>query len=140
LALEDGQTLSFGPYQIRVITTPGHTNSCVSYYAEGRVFTGDVLFVRDVGRTDFQEGSNEKMWESITQKLFRLPPETLVYPAHDYRGHTVSTIAEERAFNPKVGGDTRFEDFAARMAALKLGPPKRLHIAVPANLRGGAVS
>lgn len=138
LALEDGQELSYGPFKLRVISTPGHTNTCLSFYSEGMVFTGDTLFVRDVGRTDFQQGSNEKMFESIREKLFALPPETLVYPGHDYRGHQVSTIAEEMEFNPKVRTENQYEDFKAKMEAMKLGPPKRLDISVPANLRGGA--
>lgn len=137
LALEDGQELQYGKYTIRVIATPGHTNTCLSFYSEGMVFTGDTLFVRDVGRTDFQEGSNEKMFESITKKLYALPPETLVYPAHDYKGHEVSTIREEMNFNTKVNAKSAFQEFKQKMEAMRLGPPKRLHIAVPANLKGG---
>lgn len=138
VALEDGQELSFGPFTIRAMTTPGHTDTCMSYYSEGMVFTGDTLFVRDVGRTDFQQGSNEKMFASIREKLFHLPEDTLVYPGHDYRGRMMSTIAEERALNPKVGTARSFAQFEAEMKAMKLGPPKRLHIAVPANLKCGA--
>lgn len=140
LALEDGQELSYGKFKIKVLATPGHTNTCLSFYSEGMVFTGDTLFVRDVGRTDFQEGSNEKMFASIREKLFTLPPETLVYPGHDYRGHEVSTIREEMEHNPKVGLKNAFGDFKQKMEAMKLAPPKRLHVAVPANLRGGADS
>lgn len=138
LQLEDGQELSYGPFRLKVLATPGHTNTCLSFYSEGMVFTGDTLFVRDVGRTDFQQGSNENMFRSIREKLFALPGETLVYPGHDYHGHQLSTIAEERDHNPKVGEKNTYEEFRAQMEAMKLGPPKRLHIAVPANLRGGA--
>jgi len=138
LALEDGQELKFGEFNIRALTTPGHTDTCMSYYSEGMVFTGDTLFVRDVGRTDFQQGSNQKMFESIRGKLFQLPKDTLVYPGHDYKGQMVSTIAEEQTFNPKVGSAFTFEHFQSEMNAMKLGPPKRLHIAVPANLKCGA--
>jgi glyoxylase-like metal-dependent hydrolase (beta-lactamase superfamily II) len=138
LALEDGQELSFGEFKIKALTTPGHTDTCISYYSEGMVFTGDTLFVRDVGRTDFQQGSNQKMFDSIRGKLFQLPKDTLVYPGHDYRGHLVSTIAEEEEFNPKVGSKQTYAHFQAEMEAMKLGPPKRLHVAVPANLRCGA--
>ena len=138
LQLEDGQELEYGSFHLKVLATPGHTDTCLSFYSEGMVFTGDTLFVRDVGRTDFQHGSNEKMFRSIREKLFRLPAETLVYPGHDYRGHQVSTIAEERRFNPKVGERNGYEEFRREMEAMKLGPPKRLHVAVPANLRGGA--
>lgn len=137
LPLEDGQELSFGAFKLKVISTPGHTNTCLSFFSEGMVFTGDALFIRDVGRTDFQQGSNEKMYESITKKLFSLPPDTKVYPGHDYRGHLVSTIQEEKEHNPKVGIKNTFQDFKSKMDAMKLGPPKRLHIAVPANMRGG---
>lgn len=137
LQLEDGQVLEYGRHSLRVIATPGHTNTCMSFYTEGRVFTGDVLFVRDCGRTDFQEGSNEKMWESVTKKLFGLPPETLVYPGHDYKGYTCSSVDEEKRLNPKLGGGKTFAEFAAKMAEMKLGTPKKLHIAVPANLKCG---
>jgi glyoxylase-like metal-dependent hydrolase (beta-lactamase superfamily II) len=102
------------------------------------VFSGDTLFVRDVGRTDFQQGSNEKMFASVREKLFALAPETYVYPGHDYKGQTVSTIAEEMRLNPKVGMKNSFEEFRAQMEAMKLAPPKRIQIAVPANQRGGA--
>lgn len=138
LQLEDGQKLKFGKYSIEVIATPGHTNTCLSFYCEGMVFTGDTLFVRDVGRTDFQQGSSEKMFHSIRDRIFQLPPETFVYPGHDYNGHLKSTVEEEMKFNPKVGIAIGFEDFKQKMAAMKLGPPKRLHVSVPANLLGGA--
>lgn len=138
LALEDGQELSFGDFKIKALATPGHTDTCMSYYSEGMVFTGDTLFVRDVGRTDFQQGSNQKMFDSIRGKLFHLPKDTLVYPGHDYRGRTVSTIQEEKELNPKVGTGHTFEHFKTEMDSMKLGPPKRLHVAVPANLKCGA--
>jgi glyoxylase-like metal-dependent hydrolase (beta-lactamase superfamily II) len=138
LALEDGQELSYGPFRLKVLATPGHTNACLSFYSEGMVFTGDTLFVRDVGRTDFQQGSNEKMFASIRGQIFSLPPETLIYPGHDYRGHHVSTVQEEQAHNPKVGLQNSFADFKRQMEAMKLGPPKKLEVAVPANMRGGA--
>ena len=138
LALENGQELHFGNFTIQAIATPGHTDSCMSYYSEGMIFTGDTLFVRDVGRTDFQQGSNEKMFASIREKLFKLPLDTLVYPGHDYRGRMVSTIQEEAELNPKVGTSKSYEHFKAEMEAMKLGPPKRLHVAVPANLKCGA--
>lgn len=138
VALEDGQELRFGNFTIKAIATPGHTDTCMSYYSEGMVFTGDTLFVRDVGRTDFQQGSNEKMFTSIREKLFALPADTQVYPGHDYHGRMVSTIKEESELNPKVGTKHSYEHFKKEMAALKLGPPKRLRIAVPANLKCGA--
>lgn len=133
----DGLELAVGKLRIRAMATPGHTNTCTSYLCEGRVFTGDVLLIRDAGRTDFQEGSNERMYESITKKLFSLPDNTQLFPGHDYKGFTSSTIAEEKAFNSKVGGGASFEQFREKMAAMKLGQPKRIHIAVPANLACG---
>lgn len=140
LALEDGQLLELGKERIRVLATPGHTNTCLSYSVGNCVFTGDVLFVRDVGRTDFQQGSNEKMFDSVTRKLFSLPDETFVYPAHDYKGNHVSTIAEEKKFNMKVGGGKSFAEFAELMAGMKLAQPKKIHIALPANMLCGKES
>ena len=137
IQVTDGLELAVGKLRIRAMATPGHTNTCTSYICEGRVFTGDVLLIRDAGRTDFQEGSNERMYESITKKLFSLPDDTELFPGHDYRGFTSSTIAEEKAFNSKVGGGASFEQFREKMAAMKLGQPKRIHIAVPANLACG---
>lgn len=135
--LKDGQELTLGSIKIRAISTPGHTNGCMSFYCEGMVFTGDTLFIRDVGRTDFQQGSNEKMFESITQKIYSLPDETLVYPGHDYNGRLNSTVAEEKRLNPKVSQNISFEKFKMEMDAMKLGPPKKLHISLPANLNCG---
>lgn len=137
ILLNDGDELKFGEFTIQAIATPGHTDTCMSFYTEKMVFTGDTLFIRDVGRTDFQQGSNKNMHASITQKLFALPDDTLVYPGHDYNGQQVSTIAEEKSHNPKVGIKNNFESFEQQMKAMKLGPPKKLHIAVPANLKCG---
>lgn len=137
LYLADGEELRFGGFAVRALATPGHTNSCMSYYSAGMVFTGDVLFVRDVGRTDFQEGSPEAMYASIRDKLFTLPDETKVYPAHDYKGYTNSTVGEEKRLNSKVGGNVTLEEFKTRVAAMKLGQPKKIHLAVPANMRCG---
>jgi len=137
--LKDGDEVTFGSHRIRCITTPGHTNTCMSYVCDGRVFTGDVLFIRDAGRTDFQEGSPEKMFDSVTRKLFALPDSTAVYPAHDYKGLTSSTIAEEKAHNSKFGGGRTLAQFKEEMAAMKLGQPKKIHIAVPANMECGGL-
>ncbi|MGZ3683065.1 MAG: MBL fold metallo-hydrolase [Bdellovibrionota bacterium] len=139
LQLKDGDEIAFGRYRIRCITTPGHTNTCMSYFCEGRVFTGDTLFIRDAGRTDFQEGSPEKMYDSVTRKLFALPDSTQVFPGHDYKGQTSSTIAEEKTHNSKFGGGRSLEQFKAEMAAMKLGLPKKIHIAVPANMECGGI-
>lgn len=137
ILLADGDELKLGSKAIRAIATPGHTASCMSYSFDQAVFTGDTLFFRDVGRTDFQEGSNEKMFDSVTNKLFRLPRDTLVYPAHDYKGHLMSTIGEEKDFNGKLGGGKLFSEFEKAMQEMKLGLPKKIHLAVPANLNCG---
>jgi sulfur dioxygenase len=136
IQLHDGDELSFGKYRLRALATPGHTNTCMSFFLDGYVFTGDVLMIRDVGRTDFQEGSNERMYASI-QKLFALPDDTKMYPGHDYKGRMQSTIAEEKALNSKAGGGKDFAAFERLMKEMKLGQPKKIHIAVPANLECG---
>jgi glyoxylase-like metal-dependent hydrolase (beta-lactamase superfamily II)/rhodanese-related sulfurtransferase len=132
LRLAEGDTLRLGDVVVRVLETPGHTDDSTSFHVEGNVFTGDALLVRGNGRTDFQEGSAEQLYESICDKLFALPDATLVWPGHDYNGHTVSTIGEEKRFNPRIAGKSRAE-FVAVMAALKLPAPRFLHQAVPAN-------
>lgn len=139
VALEDGQILRLGEKEIRVLATPGHTNTCLSFYFEGRVFTGDALLIRGCGRTDFQQGSSEQLYNSVHQKLFRLPDETIVYPGHDYRGLTSSTIALEKAFNPRLKSTVSMNDFTTTMKELKLADPKKIDTAVPANLACGAV-
>ena len=139
ILLTDGQELQLGQLRLKAIATPGHTDSCMSYLCEGMVFTGDALFVRDAGRTDFQQGSNERLYESITKKLFSLPGSTLVYPGHDYNGNTVSTIDEERTYNSKAGFGRSMAEFKEAMSTMKLSLPKRIHEAVPANLQCGRV-
>lgn len=133
--IHDGDSITFGQYKIKAIKTPGHTNTDTSYIIDNRVFTGDCLFVRGTGRTDFQSGSAKTMYESITQKLFILPDNTLVYPAHDYKGMMLSTIAEEKHFNPRL---TKGKDkFIEIMENLNLPHPHKIDIAVPANLACG---
>ncbi len=139
IPLKDGDELAFGTFKIRAMATPGHTNTCMSYYVDGMVFTGDTIMIRDVGRTDFQQGSNDKMWESVTKKIFNLPEDTVVYPAHDYKGFHSSTVGEEKQFNSKLGGGKSKDDFVKLMNDMKLGQPKRIHIAVPANLKCGRI-
>ncbi len=140
IQLEDGQTLNLGDKKILVLETPGHTNTCLSFYFEGRVFTGDALLIRGTGRTDFQEGSAEKLYKSVTQKLFQLAEETLIYPGHDYRGFTSSTVALEKKLNPRLGGDRSLSEFVTIMADLNLPQPKKIDQAVKANLQCGLVS
>jgi rhodanese-related sulfurtransferase len=109
----------------------------VSFLVGDRLFTGDALFVRGTGRTDFQQGNPRTLYKSVTGKLFSLPPETRVYPGHDYRGFTHSTIQEEREFNPRLGGGRSEDEFVRIMSELKLPNPKQIHEAVPANLACG---
>lgn len=139
IPLEDGQELTLGDKKITVIATPGHTNTCMSYYFDGMVFSGDALLIRGSGRTDFQQGSAEKLYESVHEKLFKLPDDTKVYPGHDYRGQTVSTIELEKKFNPRLGGGKTKDDFKKIMSELKLENPKKIHEAVPANLLCGEI-
>jgi len=134
--VEDGDFLVLGDDVIRVLATPGHTPGCVSYRWHDRVFTGDALLIGGCGRTDFQGGDAGKLYDSITQKLFTLPEETLVYPGHDYRGRWVSCIAEEKRSNPRLAGKSR-EAFIELMGNLDLAQPKHIHVAVPANERCG---
>ncbi len=135
--LKDNDEIRFGEFIIKVIETPGHTDSSISFYCEGMIFTGDALLIRGCGRTDFQGGSAEKLFHSVVGKLFKLPPETLVYPAHDYKGFTASTIEMEIKHNSRMGGGKTKEEFIKIMENLKLPYPKMIDIAVPANLLCG---
>ena len=133
---KEGDEVEVGAVRIKVLETPGHTDDSLSYLVDGHVFTGDALFVRGTGRTDFQNGDAADLWNSITQKLFSLPDSTVVWPGHDYRGHASSTIGEEKKHNPRVAGRTK-EQFLDIMAALNLPRPKYLDVAVPANRECG---
>ena len=137
--LADGETLVFGTESIRVIATPGHTPGSLCYLWNDRLFTGDTLMINTCGRTDFQSGSSVEMYHSITQKLFVLQDETLVYPSHDYKGRRVSCIGEEKVLNVRIAGKT-LDEFVQIMDNLHLAPPKHIHEAVPANLLGGVKS
>lgn len=136
---EENEVFTLGDQEVRVLHTPGHTNNDITYLIDGAAFTGDALLVRDCGRTDFQLGSNENLYHSITQKLFSLPDDTRVFPAHDYKGLSQSTIAEEKAFNVRVGGGKSFEDFSTIMDSLNLPNPQRIDIAVPGNMKCGNI-
>ena len=131
--LVDNQELSFGPYVLKAISTPGHTEGCMSYVVEDMVFTGDALLNRGCGRTDFQEGSSEKLFYSVRERLFNLPNHTTVYPAHDYKGMSKSSIQIEKEFNPRLNLNIQKEKFLDIMANLNLANPKKIHEAVPAN-------
>jgi sulfur dioxygenase len=133
LLVTDGVLLQVGDMELQVRHTPGHTNGCVSYVMADRVFTGDALLINGCGRTDFQQGSAEQLYDSITGKLFSLPPDTLVYPGHDYQGNTVSTIKQELAKNSRLGGGRSREDFISIMHCLNLAYPKYIDQALPAN-------
>ncbi|PKO61626.1 MAG: MBL fold metallo-hydrolase [Betaproteobacteria bacterium HGW-Betaproteobacteria-18] len=134
--LKDGDTLTFGTEQIRALHTPGHTAGSMCFVWRDHVFTGDTLLINGCGRTDFQSGSSEAMFHSLTQVLFKLPDATTVWPGHDYQGKTHTTIGQEKASNVRVAGKT-LDEFVAIMAALHLPPPKRIDEAVPANLHSG---
>lgn len=137
ILIKDGDSLNFGSFQIDALATPGHTDSCMSFYIDNMVFTGDTLLVRGCGRTDFQQGSVEKLYNSIHQKIYNLPPNTLVYPAHDYHGVSCSTVSEEEKWNPRISVDQNLEGFKKIMDELKLEQPKFIDVAIPANLKCG---
>jgi sulfur dioxygenase len=137
--LAHGDRVKFGSRYLEVRATPGHTRGCVTYVLddEGMAFTGDCLLIRGSGRTDFQQGDPREMYRSVRSQIMTLPPSCLLYPAHDYRGLTATSVAEERAFNPRLGGDVGESDFVGYMNNLGLPHPKLIDIAVPANLRCG---
>ena len=135
--LADGETVQFGKYSVKALSTPGHTDGCTSYLVENMVFTGDTLLIRGCGRTDFQQGSSELLYNSVNEKIFTLPDETLVYPAHDYKGRSVSSVAEEKKFNPRLGTEKTREEFYQIMDNLNLAKPKKIDASVPANLKCG---
>lgn len=139
ILVSEGDVVKFGNHQLKIFETRGHTDSCMSLYLDGMVFTGDLLFIRGTGRTDFQQGNSQLMYQNIHQKIFTLPPETKIYPGHDYKGMSYSTVAQELKFNPRVGGGKSEQDFIKIMQELKLADPKKIAIAVPANLKCGAI-
>lgn len=136
--LKGGESLKLGQSEIQCLYTPGHTNTCFSYLVEGKVFTGDTLFIRGCGRTDFQSGSNKDLFHSVREILFQLPNETKIYPGHDYQGRTYSTIGEEKIHNPRLKLENGFEEFAQIMDSLNLDYPKKMDEVLPGNLTLGA--
>jgi sulfur dioxygenase len=131
--LHDGDVIRFGNgEQLQVLHTPGHTAGSMSYVWRGNVFTGDTLLINGCGRTDFQSGSAEALYDSVMGKLFALPENTLMWPGHDYKGQQVSTIGWEKLHNARLANRSR-EDFVALMAKLDLPKPKLIDVAVPAN-------
>jgi len=137
--LAEGDEVRFGRHRLEVRETPGHTDGCISFVCaeEGMAFTGDALLIRGCGRTDFQQGDAKRLYRSVTEKILSLPDATRLYPAHDYRGRTVTTVAEEKQFNPRLGAGHSIEDFARIMRELKLSYPNRIDEAVPANMASG---
>ncbi len=137
--LRHGERVAFGARHLEVRATPGHTNGCLSFVLDDHsmAFTGDSLLIRGCGRTDFQQGSAAALFGSVRQQILSLPPACLLYPGHDYHGLTVTSVAEELRFNPRLGGDVDAADFAGYMQNLGLPHPRLMDIAVPANLRCG---
>jgi glyoxylase-like metal-dependent hydrolase (beta-lactamase superfamily II) len=139
LALADGTGVHFGDHWLEARETPGHTSGCVTWVCAqaGLAFTGDALLIRGCGRTDFQQGDARSLFRSVRERILTLPDETRLHPAHDYQGRMVTTVAEEKRFNPRLGTARTEEEFVDIMRALKLAYPKRMDEAVPANLRSG---
>jgi sulfur dioxygenase len=136
MRLAEGDKLTIEGLSMDVLYTPGHTDDSYSFLMGDRVFTGDTLLIRGTGRTDFQNGDSRAQYESLFGKLLRLPDETLVFPAHDYKGDTVSTIGEEKRYNPRLQVKS-IDDYVALMANLKLPNPKMMDVAVPSNMKIG---
>ncbi|MEZ4410308.1 MAG: MBL fold metallo-hydrolase [Polyangiales bacterium] len=145
--VKQGDTIPFGAHSLEVRETPGHTSGCVTYVTDDRAmaFTGDALLIRGCGRTDFQQGDARTLYRSVREQVFTLPDATKVYPGHDYKGRTVSTVAEEKRWNPRLNLAQTESDFVETMSKLQLAYPKKIDVALPANLlcglpRGAAVT
>jgi glyoxylase-like metal-dependent hydrolase (beta-lactamase superfamily II) len=136
MRLSEGDKLTIEGVALDVLYTPGHTDDSYSFLMRDRVFTGDTLLIRGTGRTDFQNGDPRAQYESIFNRLLRLPDETMVFPAHDYKGDTVSTIAEEKRYNPRLQVKS-MDEYVTLMNNLNLSNPKMMDVAVPANMRQG---
>jgi glyoxylase-like metal-dependent hydrolase (beta-lactamase superfamily II)/rhodanese-related sulfurtransferase len=139
LPVDEGDQIRFGGEHLDVRATPGHTAGCLTYVMADRrmAFTGDCLMIRSAGRTDFQQGNARRMFASIHKQLFTLPDACLIYPAHDYDGRCVSTVREEKLYNTRIGGAASETDFVGLMENLGLAHPKKIDIALPANMRCG---
>src|SRR5579862_1596631 len=137
--LAHGERIGFGERFLEVRATPGHTDTCLTYVLDDHsmAFTGDCLLIRGCGRTDFQSGSAGQLYRSVHDQIFSLPSTCLLYPGHDYRGATVTSVAEETRFNPRLGGALSDSDFIGAMKNLNLAHPKKMDVAVPANLKCG---
>jgi sulfur dioxygenase len=140
--VREGEAIRVGALAIEPLYTPGHTDDHHGYFVAadgGRVFTGDALLIDGCGRTDFQNGDAATLYRSVHEKIFGLPGETLIYPGHDYQQRHVSSVAQERERNPRLGGGKSVEEFVAIMGALNLPRPKKMDVAVPANRECGQV-
>lgn len=137
--INHGDKIMFGSRFVEVRATPGHTNGCVSFVADDQTFvlTGDALLLQGCGRTDFQGGSASTLYDSVWNQIFSLPDSTIIYPAHDYKGRTSGTVQTEKQTNPRLGIQKTKEEFVDIMNNLKLDYPKKIDIAVPANMRCG---
>lgn len=137
VAVREGEPIHVGAMEIRPLYTPGHTDDHHAYFLDAgggaRLFTGDVLLIDGCGRTDFQNGNAATLYRSVHDKIFALPGETLVYPGHDYQQRHVSSVAQERERNPRLGGRRTLDEFVAIMSALNLPRPRQMDVAVPAN-------
>ena len=136
MRLAEGDKLAIEGVSMDVLYTPGHTDNSYSFLMNDRVFTGDTLLIRGTGRTDFQNGDARMQYESLFGKLLRLPDQTMVFPAHDYKGDTVSTIGEEKRYNPRLQVKSA-DDYVKLMASLNLPNPKMMDVAVPSNMKVG---
>jgi glyoxylase-like metal-dependent hydrolase (beta-lactamase superfamily II)/rhodanese-related sulfurtransferase len=136
MRLAEGDKLEIEGIALDVLYTPGHTDDSYSFLMQDRVFTGDTLLIRGTGRTDFQNGNSRDQYNSIFNKLLKLPDDVMVYPAHDYKGDTVSTIGEEKAFNPRLQVKS-IDEYVDLMNNLKLANPKMMDVAIPANMKIG---
>jgi glyoxylase-like metal-dependent hydrolase (beta-lactamase superfamily II) len=141
IVVGDGDHINYGKLHLVARETPGHTLGCMTYVTADKsmVFTGDTLFIRGCGRTDFQEGDARELYQSVHEKIYTLPDSCVVYPGHDYKGRTCSTVGEERSFNPRLRDGISEDEFVGIMDTLELAPPARIDVAVPANLAGGLV-
>ena len=137
--LDDGDKLSLSDFEILTIHTPGHTDGCVSYYVDNKIFSGDALFIEGTGRTDFQGGSSDKIYDSVRKKLFSYSDDTMIYPGHNYKGFLSSTIGFERKFNPNVGDEISKSEFLENESKKERPYPKKFDIAVPANMKCGDI-
>jgi sulfur dioxygenase len=137
--LVQGDRVAFGGRSLQIRETPGHTEGCVTYVLDddSLALTGDCLLIRGCGRTDFQGGDARTLYRSVQREIFTLPEDCLLYPAHDYRGLSATSVGEERRFNPRLGGDLSEDDFVGYMSNLRLAHPKQMQVAIPANLTCG---